>query len=79
MQAGGEDQSVAASWPRLLSQHVSMLQVWICRCDAQLGTEVPGGTFVTVESGPHHGLLEGYRQLCRAPVKVCYQAWLPPV
>lgn len=46
----------AAARRRLTPPAAFALQYYICRVDAPPGVEVPGGSYVTVESGPHHGL-----------------------
>ena len=41
------------------------------KIDAPPGVEVPGGCFVTVESGPHPGLQAAYNRLRDPKPKVC--------
>lgn len=51
------DWAVAKGKPaRLLHAARLALQYYIVRVDAAPGVDVPGGSFVTVESGPHAGL-----------------------
>lgn len=51
------DWAVAKGKPaRLLHAARLALQYYIVRVDAAPGVDVPGGSFVTVESGPHVGL-----------------------
>ena len=47
-------------------------QFYIVRVDASTNVEVPGGCFVTVESGPHTGLPQALHNLAHPKARVSY-------
>ncbi len=46
-----------------MAQCFPPLQFYVLRVDSPAGVGVPGGSYVTVESGPHDGLHKAYTSL----------------